>query len=158
MTMETVLQPVTQIGTILEPSQPPIVVGTLLGTGIAGPPGPAGATGIQVPAAVPIGGNRVVYTDANFEARYADPSDAATYATIVGVTEGAASAGDMLTIMRTGVMTEGGWSWTPGALVYLGTNGTLTQTVPTSGALVVIGSAINATKLLIDIQQRFILG
>lgn len=153
----SVVTTVTKINSDIAKTLEVLPLATVIATGITGPAGPAGASGFVIAAAVAIGGNRVVYSDANYEARYADRTDINTCETIIGVTEGAAGIGGNLMVTRSGVMDEPSWSWAPGGLVYLGVAGGLTQVAPTSGILVVIGAAINATKLLIDIQQRLIL-
>ena len=48
------------------------------------------------------------------------------------------------------------WNWTKGP-VFLGTNGMLTQTAPTSGAVAVqIGRAITSTQLQVDIDTTIL--
>jgi hypothetical protein len=54
-------------------------------------------------------------------------------------------------------MTEAGWAWTIGSPVYLSANGTLSHTAPSSGFALVIGFALTATKIFIDIKQPIIL-
>ena len=68
---------------------------------------------------------------------------------IAGVTTGAASEDATVTIMANGEMTEGSWSWSPGP-VWLGTSGTLTQTPPSSGSVVRVGTALGATTLFVE--------
>jgi len=102
-------------------------------------------------AAVSLSALRAVTTDANGDAVYAS-NDTLANAQVVGITSNAASAGDGVTIKTSGILTDANWSWTKGT-VYLGTNGTLTQTAPSGGAIVVhVGRALTATKLQIDID------
>lgn len=84
-------------------------------------------------------------------------SDIATYAdsttnpAATGITTGAVTNGSAVTVQTTGEMVEPSWNWSNGS-VYLGSTGLLTQTLPSSGAIVEIGIATAPTKLLIRLQ------
>ncbi len=94
---------------------------------------------------------RAVTTNSSGQAVYASNNTLAN-AQVVGIVYTAASSGANVTIKISGILTDANWNWTKGT-VYLGTNGTLTQTVPTNGAIVVhVGKALTATQLLIDID------
>ena len=94
---------------------------------------------------------RAVTTNSSGQAVYASNNTLAN-AQVVGIVYTAANSGSNATIKISGIITDASWNWTKGT-VYLGTNGTLTQTVPTSGAIVVhVGKALTATQLLIDID------
>jgi len=94
---------------------------------------------------------RAVTSNFNGEAVYAS-NDTLANAQVIGITANAASQGAGVTIKTSGILTDASWSWTKGT-VYLGTNGQLTQTVPTGGAIVVhIGRALTATTLQIDVD------
>ncbi len=94
---------------------------------------------------------RAVTTNSSGQAVYAS-NDTLANAQVVGITNAAATSGANATIKISGILTDANWNWTKGT-VYLGTNGSLTQTVPTAGAIVVhIGKALTATQLLIDID------
>lgn len=94
---------------------------------------------------------RAVTTDANGDAVYAS-NDTLENALVVGIAANAANTGQVVTIKTSGIMTDASWTWTKG-LVFLGTNGQLTQTPPTAGAILVyVGRALTSTKLQIDID------
>lgn len=94
---------------------------------------------------------QAVTSDGNGDAVYAS-NDTLANAQVIGITETAASSGAAVAIRTSGLMTDPSWSWTKGP-VYLGTNGALTQTAPSGGAIVVqVGKAMTATKLLVDIE------
>ena len=94
---------------------------------------------------------RAVTTNSSGQAVYASNNTLAN-AQVVGITNGAVTSGANATIKISGILTDANWNWTKGT-VYLGTNGTLTQTVPTNRAIVVhIGKALTATQLNIDID------
>lgn len=118
---------------------------------LIGPPGRQGDPGdttIVRTAGEPIGGHRAVRVDAVGLAWLADKDDADPDASI-GVSTGAASIGAPVTIQMSAEISESGWSWAAGA-VWLGTGGQLTQSPPTTGALVRIGTATRATSLKIE--------
>lgn len=94
---------------------------------------------------------RAVTSDGSGNAVYASNNTLAN-AQVIGITSTAASSGNGVTIKTSGIMTDANWSWTKGT-VYLGTNGTLTQTAPTAGAIVVhVGRALTSTTLQIDVD------
>lgn len=106
---------------------------------------------ISLTASVSLSALRAVTTDSNGDAVYAS-NDTLANAQVIGITSNAANAGNGVTIKTSGILTDANWSWTKGT-VFLGTNGTLTQTPPTGGAIVVhVGRALTATTLQIDID------
>lgn len=98
-------------------------------------------------SAVPLGGHRVVNGPLG-DLSYAGPSG--PLGLVLGMTTGAASAGDPVTVQTAGDIDEPSWNWTPGP-VFLDANGTMTQTAPESGFLQQIGVASAPTKILIRI-------
>lgn len=115
-------------------------------------PGPAGrGTTTFTLADVAIGGHRVVKaTETGCD--YASNQTLSDIGKIIGVTDSAVSAGARATVVTAGEIIEPTWAWTMGA-VYLSTNGTLTQTVPTTGFVQQIGTAVSSTKIVIQIQS-----
>lgn len=106
---------------------------------------------VSLTASVNLSALRAVTTDGAGAAVYAS-NDTVANAVVVGITFTAASAGQSVQIKTSGIIEDAGWTWTKGA-VFLGTNGTLTQSAPTGGAVVVqVGRAITPTKLQIDIE------
>jgi uncharacterized protein YgbK (DUF1537 family) len=107
---------------------------------------------VSLTAGVSLSALRAVTSNANGEAVYAS-NDTLANAQVIGITSNAASAGAGVTIKTSGILTDASWSWTKGT-VYLGTNGQLTQTAPTGGAIVVhVGRALTATTLQIDVDS-----
>lgn len=106
---------------------------------------------LSLVAGVNISALRAITTDGSGQAVYAS-NDTLDNAQVIGITTVAATAGNNVTIKTSGIITDASWSWTKGA-VYLGTNGQLTQTAPTGGAIIVhVGKALTATKLQVDID------
>lgn len=102
-------------------------------------------------ASTSISALRCITTDGSGLAKYATP-DTLANAVVIGISTTSGSAGDTITVKTTGELSDASWSWTKGA-IYLGANGTLTQTAPSGGSIVVhVAKAITATKILIDID------
>ena len=94
---------------------------------------------------------RCITTDGSGLAKYATP-DTLANAVVIGISTTAANTGENITIKTSGQLTDASWAWTKGA-IYLGSNGTLTQTAPTGGNVIVhVAKAITATTIIIDID------
>lgn len=94
---------------------------------------------------------RCITTDGSGLAKYATP-DTLANAVVIGISTTAANTGENITIKTSGQLTDANWSWTKG-VIYLGSNGVLTQTAPTGGSIVVhVAKAITATTIIIDID------
>ena len=106
---------------------------------------------ISLVAAANISALRAVTTDGSGQAVYAS-NDTLANAQVVGITTTSATTGGTVRVVMNGTITDSFWAWTKGT-VYLGTNGNLTQTAPTGGAIVVhVGRALTATTLQIDVD------
>lgn len=125
--------------------------------GPAGETGPAGeqgapglATAQQYTADEAISALRVLSPTTTGHVQYAQPADI----TPVGISITAAASGDLVTVAGTDrVIEDGSWTWTSNSPVFCGTNGVLTQTVPTSGKLLVVGHAHSATQIVVRFGQ-----
>jgi hypothetical protein len=149
-----VVQPPPQ-ATILVQQPPQAAITTAATQGPPGPPGPPGSGGPQtvvLQAAIALGGHRIVCVDSAGQAIYPDRSNPAHADAVVGITTGAASAGADVTVQTTGEMIESSWSWSPGP-IWVGDNGLLTQTSPTSGWVQMIAIALSATKIVVTPRQ-----
>ncbi len=108
---------------------------------------------LKILTSLPFGGNRVIaMTSTGID--YADFLNANE---TLGFTKYAASANTLATILFNGDL-NGFTGLIVGQLIYLSTNGTITQTPPTSGNLQILGVAISDTKISINIQQPIFLG
>lgn len=75
---------------------------------------------------------------------------------VIGVTRGAATSGGDIFVARSGEdITEGSWNWSAGSVIYVGANGALTQTPPTSPAVfsLIIGYAVTATSMHVQVRE-----
>jgi hypothetical protein len=104
-----------------------------------------------------LSGHRVVKMEASGKVGYADSASVSDAGQVLGVTLNAALPGDVVNVQVTGELTESSWTWVPGLPVYLGTAGTLTQTLPVAGFQLVVGIAVAPDKLVIGIKQAIIL-
>ena len=106
---------------------------------------------LTLTAAASLSALRAITTNSSGEAVYAS-NDTIANAQVVGITLGSASSGQQVGVKTFGTITDASWNWTKGA-VYLGTNGTLTQTAPSGGAIIVqVGKALTATQLFVDVE------
>ena len=94
---------------------------------------------------------RVVYVDTS-KVYKASKDTISERDKILGITNGSYSINTLATVYVYGTVTNSSWNWLPG-LVYLNVDGTLTQTIPTSGYQIQIGKAIDTTTIIIDIDR-----
>lgn len=139
---------------VVEPEQAPAV---LVAAGEQGPPGrpgepgPAGGSAFQRTAGETLSALRAVY-ELNGQVRYLDYRDEDNIDLLLGLTLTAAASGELTNIQRSGPIDDSGWNWTPGP-VWLGAAGALTQTPPADGFDVLIGAAVSATRITLNLQQ-----
>lgn len=94
---------------------------------------------------------RVVY-ELGGEVFYIDYLDTAHIELIRGVTVTSASAGGQVSVRMYGDIEDDSWSWDIG-VIWLGANGVLTQTPPTTGFDVRVGSAVSPTRVILSISE-----
>jgi hypothetical protein len=105
---------------------------------------------ISAVAAESMSALRAVYRAAD-GFRLADANDAARV-NVVGITTTSASIGASVDARIFGEMVDNGWSWVVNQKIWLGASGQLTQTIPSVGYQVEIGIAVEAQKILINIE------
>lgn len=89
-------------------------------------------------------------------AYYPDLTKISDVANIVGVTTYAAAQGASVAITDSQTIKQANWNWGPGSVFCDLTDGNLTQTAPTTGAVVEIGRVIDANTIHVDIQPAII--
>lgn len=136
---------------VLEAEQPvsALVAGGTQGQ--AGPPGPEGGAALPRTAGQLLSALRAVY-ELNGQVFYLDYRDAEHIDLLLGVTLTAASLGSPINVQRSGALDDSNWNWTPGR-VWLGIEGALTQTPPADGFDVLLGAAVSATRITLNIQD-----
>lgn len=118
----------------------------------------AASVSISLIASGAIGGHRVVVTNGDGTCSYADASNVAHKMRIVGISSSAAIDGADVIIVTLGKIIETSWNWTIGEPVFVGTNGLLTQTAPTTPSFQhIIGVAIDADTIFVQQNQPIIL-
>lgn len=149
---------------IPQPQQPPEIVQlersgmfTILAgqrgqEGPQGIPGPAGGTAVARVAGETLSALRVVY-EIDGEVFLLDSTDDVHIDQLLGLTITSGNASENVNVQLVGAVDDASWSWTPGR-VYLGANGFLTQTPPDAGYLVLVGYAVSATRLILNIQDN----
>lgn len=142
----------TEILGVLEHEQ---ITATTVGeqgpAGRPGIPGPAGGSALQRAAGEVISALRVLY-ELDGAVYALDYRDAEHVDLLLGISLTSAMPGEQLNIQRSGVLDDAGWSWAPGR-IWLGTDGALTQTPPTGGFDVHIGSAMSATRITLNLSE-----
>jgi hypothetical protein len=84
---------------------------------------------------------------------YADSSNPAHADALLGLTIGAALAGDQATVLVAGEVVEPSWSWMPGLPLYVTASGLLSHTPPSTGWVQMVALAITATRILLSPRQ-----
>ena len=98
-----------------------------------------------------IGGHRVVAFRTDGTVEYADNTNTGHRHSSVAVSTQAASAGQPINVVALGPVVEPSWAWTPQVLVFVGTNGLLTQTPPVNPSFSrPIGVATSATSIFVS--------
>lgn len=147
---------VEQDSTVLDESTDVHVVS--VGDGVPGPRGaPGSGTEVTKTAGVDLGGHRIVVVDDAGLLDYANSTNMLHFAKVLGMTTGAVAAGASATVATGGEITEPSWNWTLDQEVFLGTNGQMTQTPPSTGFSITIGFPTAATKLFIKIGTPIVL-
>lgn len=93
---------------------------------------------------------RLVKLNSSNQLVYADNS---TDATVLGLTFQAVSTGVAPITVLSGLITDSGWNWARGAPLFLGSNGQITTSIPSSGFIVPIGNAEAPTIINLNISQ-----
>lgn len=128
--------------------------------GPPGPPGPSGAgsTDLVYTAGANLSGHRIVVLEAG-SVVYASAEDITHASRVLGMTTGAANAGSSATIRTSGEIEEPSWNWTPGLPIFLGANGTMTQTQPESPSVfsVVVAFPLTPTRAFIRVREPILI-
>lgn len=116
---------------------------------------PAQANYITATAGAALDYPRVVCVAAGV-AYYPDLTNSTDVNSVVGVTLQAAASGDPINIATQAEFTESGWGWSPGAIYCAVSNGTLTQTAPTTGAVLEVAKALSSTSITVLIHRAIL--
>jgi hypothetical protein len=96
--------------------------------------------------------HRVLTTNQTGEVYYADNTIPAHKKKLLGIALQSVSAGSLCQIAVNGdEITEQSWNWDVDIPIFLGANGILTQTSPTSGFSAIVANPLTATSLRVGI-------
>lgn len=76
---------------------------------------------------------------------------------VLGVSQNGGAAGTVITVQQTGSMGLSSWNWTLGQPIFVGPNGPLTQTPPSSGFVQVVAIPLTPTSISIGLHAPIIL-
>ena len=125
-------------------------------TGIPGAKGEKGDSGSQDQAMIAgalLSALQIVSADNATTVLATDPSSAPSARAAIGIALNAAAGGAPVSVRTRGFLTDSSWNFTDGAAVYCGAGGVLTQTVPLTGQLLRVGTAVAPTSIFIEIRQ-----
>lgn len=137
--------------TTVQDRRPTIAIGSNIGP--RGPKGEPGDGTITLPAGATIHGLRAVRASSG-QLYHPDIEEPDHAEQVVGIAMQSGNTGTSLQVRAAGRMTEPSWTWGAGA-VYCGADGVLTQTPPAAGWILKVGTSLNATTLLVDIDNPF---
>lgn len=148
-----VIEHLREYAVTVEPPEDVLVVamGEQGPPGIPGAPGPAGGSAFQRQPGETLSALRAVY-ELDGQVFYLDYRDAAHIDLLLGITLSAAEVGTPINVQRSGPIDDSGWNWTPGR-VWLGAAGALTQTPPADGYDVLLGTAVSATRIILNLTD-----
>lgn len=93
---------------------------------------------------------RLVRVNSSNQVVYADNT---TNSKVIGLTITSSNTGDYVSVLLDGKISDPSWNWDITKKLFLGENGFITQTPPTNGFLIDVGSVITPTDIYIDIQE-----
>ena len=119
--------------------------------------GPAGGASTVVVGALPISGHSAVALDASGLLVAADCTLPAHLGAVQGILANAVMPGDNAVVQTDFELSHSGWAFTPGP-VFAGVAGALVQALPIGAVFAqVIGFALSATRIRIDVQPPIVL-
>ncbi len=86
----------------------------------------------------------------------ADSSDNSICKYVMGIAATGSVSASPIDIISSGIHTDSAWSWLPGP-IYFDSSGALTQTPPVTGFVLMVGKAISATEINVDVETPIIL-
>lgn len=105
-----------------------------------------------------VGGHRMVTVDSNGEILHADKDLILDGKQTIGMTLQAALAGSECEIAISGdEVIEPSWNWITTSSIYLGDDGILTQTAPTTGFVLIVAVPLTSTSIRVRIEMPIFL-
>lgn len=103
---------------------------------------------ISMAAGESLGGHRLVQAGVDGRVVYADKDNGRG---LMGMTLGAALTGSPVRIAVSGIVREVSWSWDMSSPLFLGNNGLITQTPPTTGLFCQVAKPLLPDTILISL-------
>lgn len=104
-------------------------------------------------AATALNAYKLVTTDSAGGLIYADAATPSHFNRIVGLTVGAAASGADCTVESSGQVSNSGWSWPVGALLYVGLDGAISTDATIGNFCQQIGYASSSTTVVLTISR-----
>lgn len=92
---------------------------------------------------------RAMFVDTDGRIYHVDISDSSTVDRFVGIAEEDGGPGTVITVCTHGISQVGGSGWSRGVLYYIGSNGFLTSTEPSSGTVRKVGVGVDPDRILL---------
>ena len=121
------------------------------GRGPTGPTGPAGSSTLPMNCGEDIIVNRLVYATGGLI--YHADKDTPAKSVVIGISTQSVSSGGSVEILTFGERLDGSFSYGSSGDLWLGTNGQVLTTAPSTGTLVRVGSISSNTSIILNIQQ-----
>lgn len=135
---------------------PPVTL--VLAPFFKGEKGIAGSPDFELVAGEAVGGHRIV-VQIEDKAYYATNDNAQHVMRVLGMTRNAASTGDILNVVRSGLISEASWNLDVTKPVFLGVNGLITQTPPETAIFsLIVGFPTLSNQIFISIREPLVLG
>jgi len=112
-------------------------------------------TAIDKIAGAALNGHRAIAVVGGF-AIHADQSIPTHWHNVAGLSIGAFIEGALAVIQVEGPITEASWNWIPDLPIFVATDGLLTQTAPTSGAVIQIGTADTDKQISLHVRSPIV--
>jgi hypothetical protein len=107
-------------------------------------------------AAISLSALRVVTLGDTYQLIYADSSITAHAFSVLAITKQAFSSGASASAVISDRVSDSAWSWDIRKPIYLGQNGQLTQTFPTTGFERQVAQALSPTDILFSAEEAIV--
>jgi hypothetical protein len=99
---------------------------------------------------------RIITTNSEGQLIYAD-SQSSQPSPAIGILLAAVMAGNSIRVLTSGIVSDAAWNWVVNQPLFLGIDGTLTQTPPETGVLLQVATPITPQQINFEIQEPIFL-
>lgn len=100
---------------------------------------------------------RAVVVNDSGQLIYADAATVSHAYRVVGIVISATTSGNTVQVLQGGKASDSSWSWLRGSPIFVGGNGLLTQTAPSSGFILPIAIVVSPTTIFVKVQDPILL-